>query len=57
VSSILPKNEHENVNLCPSLVLAQKNFIRFLGELKNKQKSLSKLTDLCYIWVSLDEFW
>ena len=36
--SILPKNELENVNFCPSL-LGQKFFVRFLGELK-KTKSL-----------------
>ena len=33
MSSILPKNELENVNFCPSL-LRQKFFVRFLGELK-----------------------
>ena len=33
VSSILPKNEPENVNFCPSL-LEQKLFVHFLGELK-----------------------
>jgi hypothetical protein len=33
VSLILPKNELENVNLCPSL-LGQKFFVCFLGELK-----------------------
>ena len=44
VSSVLPKNELENVNFCPSL-LGQKFFISFCGELKN-QKALSKLTDL-----------
>ena len=37
MSSILPKNELENVNFCPSL-LGQKFFVRFLGELK-KPKS------------------
>ena len=35
VFSILPKNELENVNFCPS-VLGQKFFVRFLGELKKK---------------------
>ena len=44
MSSILPKNELENVNFCPSL-LGKKFFVRFLGELK-KQKALLKLTDL-----------
>ena len=44
VSSILPKNELENLNLCPSL-LGQKFFVRFLEELKN-QNVLSRLTDL-----------
>jgi hypothetical protein len=44
VSSILPKNELENLNLCPSL-LGQKFFVRFLEELKNKNV-LSRLTDL-----------
>ena len=39
------KNKLENVNFCPSL-LGQKFFVRYLGELKNKQKALSKLTDL-----------
>ena len=33
MSSILPKNELENSNFCPSL-LGQKFFVRFLGELK-----------------------
>ena len=33
VSSILPKNELENVNFCPSL-LGQKFFVCFLGEQK-----------------------
>jgi hypothetical protein len=37
VSSILPKNELENVNFCPCL-LGQNFFVRFLGELK-KPKS------------------
>ena len=37
MSSILPKNELENLNFCPSL-LGQKIFVRFLGELK-KPKS------------------
>ena len=37
MSSILPKNELESVNFCPSL-LGQKFFLRFLGELK-KPKS------------------
>ena len=37
MSSILPKNELENVNFCPSL-LGQKFFIRFLGELKKPKK-------------------
>ena len=44
VSSILPKNEPENVNFCPSL-LEQKFLVRFLGELK-KQNVLLKLSDL-----------
>ena len=44
MSSILPKNELENVNFCPSL-LGQKFFVRFLEELKI-QKAVSKLTDL-----------
>ena len=35
--SILPKNELENVNFCPSL-LGKKCFFHFLGELK-KPKS------------------
>ena len=43
-SSILPKNEFENLNFCPSL-LGQKFFVCFLEELK-KLKVLSKLTDL-----------
>ena len=47
VSSILSKNELENVNFCPSL-LRQKFFVRFLGELKN-QTTLSILTDLYQI--------
>jgi hypothetical protein len=33
MSSILPKNELENFNFCPSL-LGQKFFVRFLEELK-----------------------
>ena len=33
ISSILPKNELENSNFCPSL-LGQTFFVRFLGELK-----------------------
>jgi hypothetical protein len=37
VSSILPKNELENVNFCPSL-LGQKFFVGFLEEMK-KPKS------------------
>ena len=37
MSSILPKNELENVNFCPSL-LGQKFFVRFWRELK-KPKS------------------
>ena len=37
VSSILPKNEPENVNFCPSL-LEQKFLVRFLGELKEPKK-------------------
>ena len=37
MSSILPKNELENVNFCPNL-LGQKFFVPFLGELK-KPKS------------------
>ena len=37
VSSILPKNELENFNFCPSL-LGHKFFVRFLEELK-KPKS------------------
>jgi hypothetical protein len=41
MSSILPKNELENVNFCPSL-LGQKFFVRFLGELK-KPKSTFKI--------------
>jgi hypothetical protein len=39
VSSILPKNELENVNFFPSL-LGQKFFVRFLGELKKPKKPL-----------------
>ena len=38
------KEKLENVNFCPSL-LGKKFFVRFLGELKTKQKDLSKLTD------------
>ena len=41
VSSILPKNELENVCFCPSL-RGQKFFVRFLGELK-KPKSLFEI--------------
>ena len=37
LSSILPKNELENINFRPSL-LEQKFFVRFLGEFK-KSKS------------------
>jgi hypothetical protein len=37
MSSILPENELENFNFCPSLV-GQKFFVRFLEELK-KTKS------------------
>ena len=37
VSPILPKNEHENSNFCPSL-LGQKLFVRFLGELKKQKR-------------------
>ena len=40
-----PKNKLENVTFCPS-PLGQKMFVRFLRELKTKQKALSKLTDL-----------
>ena len=39
VSSILPKNELENVNFCPSL-LRQKFFVHFLGELKKTKNPL-----------------
>ena len=38
VSSILPKNELENSNFCPSL-LGQRFFVRFLEELKNPEFS------------------
>ena len=38
MSSILPKNELENVKFCPR----QKFFVRFLGVLKKNQKALSK---------------
>ena len=41
VSPILPKNEHENSNFCPSL-LGQKFFVHFLGELK-KPKCLFEI--------------
>ena len=41
VSSILPKNELEIFNFCPSL-LGQKFFVRFLEELK-KPKSLFEI--------------
>jgi hypothetical protein len=44
MSSILPKNELENHNFCPSL-LGQKFFVRFLEELKKLKRRL-KLTDL-----------
>ena len=44
MSSILPKNELENVNFGPSQ-LRQNFFVRFLGELK-KKTHFSKLTDL-----------
>ena len=50
MSLILPKNELENVDFCPSL-LGQKFFGWFLGELK-KQKALLKLTDLSMRFVS-----
>ena len=43
-SSILPKNELENVNFCPQL-LGQIFFVCLMGELK-KKLALSKLTDL-----------
>ena len=36
VSSILPKNELENVNFCPGL-LGQKFFVRFLRIENNKK--------------------
>ena len=45
MSSILRKNELENVNFCPCL-LGQKFFIHFLGELKKPKKPFEKLTDL-----------
>ena len=48
MSSILPKNELENVNFCPSL-LEQIFFVCILRELKKKQKALSKLTDLYHL--------
>ena len=38
VSSIIPKNELENVDFCPSL-LGQKLFVRFLEELKKSKSS------------------
>jgi hypothetical protein len=38
VSSILLKNELENVNFCPSL-LGQKFVVCFLGELKKSKSS------------------
>ena len=38
VSSILPKNDLENENFCPSL-LGQKFFVRFLEELKKTKSS------------------
>ena len=41
MSSVLPKNEIEHSNLCPSL-LGQKFFVRFLVELK-KTKSRFKI--------------
>ena len=44
VSSILPKDELEKFNFCPSL-LGQKYFVRFLEEFKTP-KVLFKLTDL-----------
>ena len=50
VSSILPKDELENVNLCPSLQ-GQNFFFSFLGELK-KTKALSKLPDLYTVPVN-----
>ena len=48
MSAILPKNELENVKFYPSL-LGKKFFVPFLGELKKKQKALSKLTDLYHL--------
>ena len=51
--SILPKSELENVNFCPTL-LGYKFFIRFLGELKKKQKAI--LTDL-YTYTIENQYW
>jgi hypothetical protein len=39
VSSILPKNELENVNFCPSL-LGQNFFVRFFGRIEKNKKTL-----------------
>ena len=50
MSSILPKNELENHNFCPSL-LGQKFFVRLLVELKKNQKVISKLTDLYILTI------
>ena len=59
MSSILPKNELENSNFCPSL-LGQKFFVRFLEELKNPERhfeinrslllTLSLLSLSLYVW-------
>ena len=37
-SSILPRNELENFNFCPSL-LGQKFFVRFFGRIENTKKT------------------
>ena len=50
MSSILPKNELNNVNFFPSLVLGQKYFVRFLVELK-KTKSPFEINWPLDIWT------
>ena len=48
VSSILPKNELENVNFCPSL-LGQTFFVRFFGELKKTKSPFEINCPLAYL--------
>ena len=52
MSSILPKNELENVNFSPSL-LGQKFFVRFLGELKKPKSHFEINRPLAWISISI----